>query len=232
MREELAAYAAGALEADERARVERALAADESLARELSECEEALALLAYAVEPEEPPPALRASILSQARARAGGRPARTFPRSLAWAAGLAAAIVALVCLGVWNAGLRRELERLRGGDLGSDLASAARMVELDGSGVPGASARVFVDPGGERGRLALRGLPPLPSARIYQLWFKRQGGQPESGGVFRVDPSGSALVEVNVPVPLDQLVACAVTEEEAPGRSSPTGPHLLDLRPR
>ncbi|WP_232331391.1 anti-sigma factor [Agromyces laixinhei] len=64
-RDDVAAYSLGALDADERAAVERALGADAELRDEADGFAETAAQLAGAAAPVEPPPALRARLLAQ-----------------------------------------------------------------------------------------------------------------------------------------------------------------------
>ncbi|SIN95585.1 anti-sigma factor [Agromyces cerinus] len=65
LRDAVAAYALDAVEADERAAVERALADDAELRDEADGFAETAALLAGAPEPVEPPPALKSRLMAQ-----------------------------------------------------------------------------------------------------------------------------------------------------------------------
>jgi hypothetical protein len=141
----------------------------------------------------------------------------------------------VVVLLTWNAMLQRELVRHAPGPAPGPEVEAlsrrpGRIVILTGSGQPGASARIFVAVDGG-GHLAISGLIPLPRQRTYQLWFIRTGAPPASGATFGVDPNGRAWVKVAVPASLDDVDAIVITEEPAPGGSSPTGKHLLDALP-
>jgi Anti-sigma-K factor rskA, C-terminal len=94
-----------------------------------------------------------------------------------------------------------------------------------------AAARLYPTADAQRAQLAITGLPRLQPDRTYQLWFARPGRPTETGGAFRVDERGQALVPIVIPVPLDQVSAIAVTEEPMPASLRPTGQHLLDGRP-
>ncbi|PWC04961.1 anti-sigma factor [Agromyces badenianii] len=74
LRGALAAHALDALDAEERAAVERALAADPALRDEADGFAETSALLAAAVAPVEPPPALKSRLLAQLDALPQQRP--------------------------------------------------------------------------------------------------------------------------------------------------------------
>jgi hypothetical protein len=76
------------------------------------------------------------------------------------------------------------------------------VVELVGTGTPGASARPYVRTDGQSGELAVAGLSPLRSDCVYQLWFARPGETPVTGGPFRVNARGEAIASVTVPLPL------------------------------
>ena len=65
LRDAVAAYALDAVDADERAAVERALADDAQLQHEADGFAETAALLAGAAAPVEPPPALRSRLMAQ-----------------------------------------------------------------------------------------------------------------------------------------------------------------------
>jgi anti-sigma-K factor RskA len=153
---------------------------------------------------------------------------------------LATAVVTLL---LWNVTLQRQLldppaAGVPGAGGGSAVGAQqlARLPEgpvvpLEGTGRPGASARLFVDRQGSGAWLAVAGLPPLPGGRIYQLWFARPGEPTVSGAAFRVDAEGGAVSPVRLPAALRTVSAIAVTEEAAPASPRPTGPHLLDGKP-
>jgi hypothetical protein len=126
---------------------------------------------------------------------------------------------------VWNIQLQQQTV-----DIDARARSGAG-VALVGTGTPGASARLLIGPDLQRAEIAVTGLPPLAADRTYQLWFARPDQPTETGGAFRVDARGQALVPVVVPVPLNEVTAIAITEEPMPASLRPTGQHLLDGRP-
>lgn len=73
----------------------------------------------------------------------------------------------------------------------------------------------------------VRGLPPLPADRSYQVWFYGPGGTWVSGGTFGVDREGRADVIVRLPVALPSYDGCWVTEEPVGGSSAPSGQPIL-----
>jgi anti-sigma-K factor RskA len=255
---DLAAYALGALDPKARAHLEAHLreGTGEGLCRRLAEYRAVTALLPHAAVPQALPPGAWNAVLSRVREDRRARGAPTWHTRLAgigrltawrpsWARRrpvplLSTAVVALL---LWNVTLQRQvLDPPAAGVPGASGGSAwgaqqlARLPEgpvvpLEGTGRPGASARLFVDRQGSGAWLAVAGLPPLPSGRVYQLWFARPGEPTVSGAAFRVDAEGGAVTPVRLPAALGAVSAIAVTEEAAPASPRPTGPHLLDGKP-
>lgn len=67
-------------------------------------------------------------------------------------------------------------------------------------------------------------LPQLPAGRTYQLWLIR-GQSPAivSGGIFKVDAQGNAVVEFSNPAMIRDVRQFAVTDEPGGGSPGPTG---------
>ena len=241
LQDDVAIYAMGPLDPIEQTWTETHLRRCGACAGRLRGYQAVLALLPQALPAEPPPAEALAALLAEARRR---RPIPAVARSqrqtevawwwwprrirpIGW-------VTVAVCVGLlgWNLALHRQLANRAAPVPVEELARLpdGRMVALLGTGTPGASARLYVAADGQRGELAIAGLPSLPPGRVYQLWFARAGGPPISGGVFRVDVRGEALAVVVIPVALEPARAVAVTEEPAPGSLAPTGPHLLDRR--
>lgn len=204
-------------------------------------------VLAAAVAlPQESADARRAPAVPGSTQSRDGAGASRWP----WLLAAAAAVVAVTAsLGWWSA--RNEIERLQStiaelrttaatmlnvrADVDREQAARRRaaailsaqdvtLTALDGvSPATAARARVYVSP--TRGLLfAAEGLPALPDGRVYQLWTI-VGGQPVSGGVFTLEPSGRAQVLTDAPG--GAADAFAVTVEPAGGVPAPTGPKVL-----
>jgi len=106
--------------------------------------------------------------------------------------------------------------------------SDVRIVPLVGStAVPSASGKLLMTPDLDQAAIDVRGLPPLPSDRSYQIWFYQPDSTWVSGGVFRVSQQGSADVMVRLPRSLTTYYGCWVTEEPDGGSAVPTGPRVL-----
>jgi anti-sigma-K factor RskA len=227
VRDELAAYALDALEPSERQRVAAALSSrsDVDADQLLAEYQAVRDLLPYGLAAQAPPAGARARLLQRAR---GGEPRRSAPRGVwdifrpfRWVL----VAVALAAAALWNVQIQQQAVSIEA------RARAGAGIVLAGTGVQSAAARLYVSSDVQRAELAVTGLPPLRPDRTYQLWFARPGQPTETGGAFRVDDRGQALVQVVIPVPLNQVNAIAVTEEPMPASLRPTGQHLLDGRP-
>jgi anti-sigma-K factor RskA len=247
LREQVALYAIGALDAAGRAAVEAHLHTCAECAAELAASLPVGAALAQIVPQHDPPASLRAAILADARRRAAST--RATPAWLPW---LAAAAMLLVTVGLaFSVGdLRRQVRQLqaqladalvRVQDSEQRVAIAVRdaqapltvltapdlrMIALAGqTPAPAASARAYWSR--SRG-LLLTGdrLPPLRAGRTYQLWFIR-AQTPVSAGLLAPDANGQLRTVLATPADLPDPDALAVSEEPAGGVPAPTGQILL-----
>lgn len=253
----VAALALGLPLGNERAELERHLAEGcpqcEAL---LADFRSAATAMAATAPEAAPPPELKAKILGAVRFTGPSRaeipsvaarpPVAIGVSRFPWRALSAAAVLALVVLGVDDAKLRRQREDLRSqtAALGEKLQTAetalaervlrARVLEsedvqmliLGGQGPqPDARARMFWSGRAKRGILLASNLTPLPADRQYELWVFLKG-KPVNAGVFDVDPSGRALFE-STEFPEPQAEAFAVTVEPRGGVPAPTGPIVL-----
>ncbi len=240
----LGAYALGALDEGEREQVEEHLAGCETCQVLLSDYEAVMGALPYALPAIAPAPAAKTRLMAAARAskqaqRVEPPPATTpigsvlpFKGRWRW---LGVATVLLLLLG-WNITLQLQLGRFEASAASVDVEQLAtvpqgEVIPLVGSGQAGASARLYLAANQADGVLAIVGLPELPRDRVYQLWFAQPDNPTRTGGAFRVNSQGEALVAVTIPYPLDVVSAIAVTEEAAPRVERPTTPHLLDGKP-
>jgi anti-sigma-K factor RskA len=231
LKDELAAYVLGGLDDADRAQIETYLRGCAECQQLIGEYQSLAGLLPNALPVAAPPPEAKAHVMSRIRA---SKTAALPPKQSMWDRlrplftplrwGVAFAMIAGLVF--WNVQLQREIGRTH-----SSAQANGRVFVLLGTGVPGASGRLVVAPGFQRAELDISGLPQLAANRIYQFWFARPGHQPESGGTFTVDSQGHAVASINVPVPLNDVNAIAVTDEPAPGSLRPTTKHLVDGKP-
>lgn len=105
--------------------------------------------------------------------------------------------------------------------------AASAVALLAGTGVaPQARGRLVYDRQSGRATLYASNLPPLPSGKAYQLWFI-VGGRPISGGVFKTDATGRAVLQRQMPTEARNASEFAVTLEPQGGVSAPTGEKYL-----
>jgi anti-sigma-K factor RskA len=219
------AYALGALDADETARVEDHL---ESCAacRALAAAARARAdALLYAAPLVEPPLDLRARVLWRVHTIAEEERAGRAPALRARQAG---SVGRQGLLGRMLGGWRREEgdETLR--QLSALLADPEVLVwDVNGTPeAPGARAHLVGPPAGREAVLVTAGLATLPAERAYQVWLLR-GGQPVPNALFRVGVGGEGRLVVRASTRLRDVDAVAVTPEPAAGSPAPTGPIML-----
>ncbi|MGH2756505.1 MAG: anti-sigma factor [Actinomycetota bacterium] len=211
----IAAYALGALPAEE----ERALRAH------IVTCEECMAeadrffdtssKLALAVEPEELPPGLADRVLAAVREQRPApaptaAPRRRFGFVPVFAA--AALSLAVIVMGFFLIDTRNELRTDR--QVLAALLRGDEGFELTGEG---AVARLVPTTSGST--LVATGLGEAPDDRVYQLWLLR-GEEPVSGGVFEATGELSVFRSDLV---LEDFTGAAVTIEPTGGSDHPTG---------
>jgi anti-sigma-K factor RskA len=225
------AYALDALDADERRAYEEHLVDCERCRNELAsfwQTTEALAIAATGAEPSE---GLRDRILSDARSeRQVVVPLEPRRRSLAPVLGAAAAVAAVVALGVglWATQISSDLDDTR---LALDNARAAAAVLADPAArrVPlqMGEGELVVAPDG-RAALVLHELDPAPAGKTYELWVLEDGETPVPAGLF----SGQETPDV---VALDGAVdagdAVAVTVEDEGGVDAPSTQPIVASQP-
>ena len=87
-------------------------------------------------------------------------------------------------------------------------------------------ADVRLEIGDDGATLVARDMPAPPAGRIYQVWIKRPGEDPQPTSVlWSVRGDGSA--EVAVPGSLDGVEAVLVTDEPPGGSDVPSKPPVI-----
>lgn len=205
---ELAALADGSLTAERRAALEARVESSPELAGRLAEQERALALTRSAAAEIEAPPALRARIEAEQRAR---EPRRARRMAVIGAAAAAAAVVA-VAVGVAVSGSEQS---------GAQFHAALGPTAL----VPGASgeATLTKTTSGWRIELDATGLPRLDDGRFYQAWLRNAAGTLVPIGSFNEGENVTLWAGVS---PAD-FTLLTVTRERADGDQSSSGEKVL-----
>ena len=221
-RDDLAAYALGALEEREAAELERHRADCEACRLQLRWLEPAVDLLPRSTEQLEPPAGLRERLMATVRAEApdpgsGGVEAAAPRRRREWVTlirrpATAVAAVALLVLGA------------AGGYLLHDPGESSSVIAAQPSpAAPPALAGTLEREDGSA-ILTMSRLPALPRDDVYEIWVKRDGSlEPSSLFVPRRDGAAEAAV----PGSLDGADAVLVTREPRGGSLKPTSRPLL-----
>ena len=222
---DVAGYALGQLETEERSRFEQHLADCGSCQGELTELEGAARLLALVAPADQPPPGLAARTLLAVE-REAGTPAkreRRRRRVFALAAVGAVAVTGAILVGL----LVRDTDTL---ELDATLRSPSQ---------PGVQGTVQVTETGI-GRVVeveSRDLPVLNNDReFYELWFVAAddaSGSPNrvSAGTFHPDESGSTSVRLAAAVVPANYPSVVVTREPRDGDPRAAGPIVLQYSP-
>lgn len=217
------AYVLGALPDEERVGFEAHLAGCEQCRDEVGRLGVAVDALAASPEQLEAPPELKgrimavvraeAELLQAAGARADVPEPQVEPRrrrgwfSLRPPVALAGA-VATLALGVVAGGL------ISSGDGGPATRTVVAQVEPRG-------ASVDLEMRGDEAQLVARNLPHPGAERVYQVWLKRPGQDPQAtDALFTTGRDGSAAVRV--PGSLDGVEAVLVTREPEGGSTVPS----------
>jgi anti-sigma-K factor RskA len=215
--ESVGAYLLGALEPGESERFEAHLAECAICRRDVDDLRVAADALPVSVPLMRPPEALKGRIMAVVSSEAARprRAPRRWPGAWLMRPGVAlACVLALLAAG----GLAGVL--LRGGEEARTVLAQTR--------APGAEVRLEIRDDGST--LVARNMPAPPQGRIYQVWLKRPGKDPEPTSVlWSVRGDGSA--EVAVPGSLDGVEAVLVTDEPAGGSKAPTKPPVITAVP-
>jgi anti-sigma-K factor RskA len=222
----------GALDADEVRAVTRHLKTCDQPHTEFRAFLDAGAVLALALEPVKPDPALRARVMaSVATTPQEHRPAVAPARDSAppdrrlwldWSSaglwrGLAgAAAVLIIALGAWNVGLRQQMAV-------QDAALAA-IADVVIGGQPAysvtgqAGSGYVIDSDGPGATFLVAGLAELPAGDIYELWLLDAAGTALAVGTIEVADPGLAVIALEQDLSGFALFAVTVEAErvEAP----------------
>jgi anti-sigma-K factor RskA len=229
----LTAYALGALEPDEIARVSALLDDQPELRATLAELRATADMLPYGLPEASPPDDLRQRVLDRATGRARpaapGQPRRLANRLRGWVIGLGGiATVAVLAAVIGWAQLiqaRNQLVQTQAElkQTQAQVADAQALIaSLEGSG---GSASILRTRAGAAVLIAQ--LPPLEPGRVYQLWRIQGENSPASAGIFSVDARGYATADLPAgQQPLAGEVV-AVTNEPEGGSPGPTSDPLI-----
>jgi hypothetical protein len=220
-REDLTAYALGALEAGEDRAIAEHADGCETCSAELRYLAPAVGVLAESVDQQPAPPELRERVMAVVREEAE-TPERA-PRArrregFSWGGMLLRPATALAAVAIVAAGI--------GGYLaaeGDDPEPADTFACT--SPMPGAGCSIVVEE--DEATMHVHGMPALAEGSVYQVWVA-SGGAAVPSATFIPHDDGTATAAVpEAAVDADEVM---VTRERRPGASSPTFPAVLDAR--
>jgi anti-sigma-K factor RskA len=222
----IAAYALGRLESDERARFEEHLATCEACRDEVVGLSATAEALGRAAPPIELPPALQArTFMAIERAAVESAPTRSPRTWFRWPRVLAVAAAAAAVAGGVFVGTRLGDDGLPEPELQAVLTAP--------TGEPArATARVTKTGIGRVIEFRTDDLMILPKGDYYELWFVGPGDtlrQPNriSAGTFHPDDQGRSQVTFAAAVDPKKYPVLSVTAEPGDGNPRRTGPEVL-----
>jgi len=242
--DDLALFALGALQGDERLTLEKHLEGCSSCRRELERLRGDMALLALSASGPAPPRRSRERLLKaiakEPRTQKTLARAQSLWTFLPW---LATAAVLLLAAFFWQKSdrLAQQVARLRdqSAQQQAQLEQAREVVSTltstDAMRVTLVAAQTLPQPQGKaiyvRNRSSLiflaGNMPPLPPQKAYELWLIPTKGAPIPAGVFKPDARGSATV-IEPPLPAGvEAKTFAITVEPEQGSSTPTMPIVM-----
>lgn len=207
----------GALEASDRAAMESHLATCARCRDVAAEYANLAALLPAALEPVPPPARLRRNLMAQVYAEATAAPSvpwwrrliAAIPANRSFTVVAAAAVVAAIAFGIWGTG----------------RTGAPTPVAYMVSGTT-ATGNLDVGSGGAPAVLTVKGLQPLPSTKVYEVWLIPPQGSPKGVAFLSAGPNGGAWTAV-VPGSLAGYKSIAATVEPAGGSPTPSNTEVL-----
>jgi anti-sigma-K factor RskA len=224
LRDDLAAYALGALSPAEAAEFERHLAECEACRVRLRWLQPAVDVLPASVEQRTPPGELRDRLMATVRAEAEPvagletRVAPAAPRSRrrgGWGGLFLRPATAFVTALLIVAGVAAGYA-LRGGEDDQTTTVAARAL------LPGVEAELVRQ--GDSGALHVRRMPAIDRDEVYEVWVQRGDGV-QAASTFVLDREGRAVAAVPG---LEGADAVLVTREPYGGSEQPTTDLLLE----
>lgn len=223
LRDDLAAYALGALDHPDAADLELHLGACSDCRQRVLWLRPAVDLLPASVAQLSPPDSLRENLLASVRAEASPSTSPATPARLSWWEGLRTimlrpavgmAAVILLIAGVATGYLVR----------GAEEEPRGQFVSAEPLGPRAAEVSATLERHGGSATLHVSEMPRLDRDEVYEVWVQR-GGVMEPRSTFVLGIDGTA--EAAVPGPLDGADAVLVTAEQRPGSRQPTTSPLL-----
>ncbi len=231
LRENIPAYALGALDAEDVRALEAHLQTCEACQAELASYRELSDNLLMTVSPRQPSPALRKRLQSRLpSARPAPRAARPH---LAWSFGqwgIAGALVLLLAINLFSFVQMRDFQRQTQNSqavLAMLAYPGTQSLPISGGNVSGT---VLLDKDRNSAAVIAWNLPKITSAQTYQIWWIEPNGHRISAGIFRPQADLPYTTQPCFSSPsVSNFVGIGVTIEPAGGSQQPTGPRVFKV---
>jgi anti-sigma-K factor RskA len=234
-RENLAAYALGALDTGEIPALEQHLQTCESCQDELDAFQEVDDGLLAALPPRQPSPELRRRLQESLSPRQESASSKR-----KWSLGqiaLGAAWVLLLGITLFSVFQVQTLQRqqatlarqINNGQTALAMLAypSTRTLPLSGGNIAG---NLLVDPDRNVAALIVWNLPALPADQTYQVWLNDPQGNRTSGGTFSSEPNQPfTTVSIFAPGAFSKYKGIGVTVEPAGGSTAPTGRNIFKV---
>jgi anti-sigma-K factor RskA len=223
---DLAALALAILDEPERAEAQEHVRSCAQCDAELRDYQRVTDTLPQALALESPPPGAWDNIASRIRegrpaaAPADGRLRGWLSRPFVTPAAVAVLLLVVIGLAVWNGVLQYRLAN----DGESTGSITVYLRSLDSTS--DARGQLRMTPDERLGGLVVSNLPRLTGSDTYTVWFVRPDQSRMRIAAFPVDALGQAIIELEVPQPLDQFEGVGISRETE-AVSSPTSVDLL-----
>ena len=234
-REDIPAYALGALDTVEALALESHLRACDACLTELAAYRAIGDALLLAPAPQLPPVALRGRLQ---RRLPDAHPRRSSSVRFSWMQlVLGAAVVMLIVLNLFSLAQLQALQRQQAQIAQQAETQQAVLAILAYPNIQsfpiwqdGVSGRLLVDNHHNVAALILWNLPPLPENQTYQIWLADAQGDRTSAGLFRPEDGQALTSEVFfTQQDLSDFTGLGVTVEPAGGSTLPTGARIFKV---
>lgn len=241
-RDNIAAYALGALDAEDVAALESHLAECQDCRSELAEYQSVVSGLLESTPAQAPPVRLRRELV----ARLPGQQARTtkafphiFERFSIWQVATAIGILLLLGLNIVSSLQIRELRLAQAAlaeRISHDQTAIAMLAYPSTQALPvqaevaDVAGSMLVDKDKRIAVLVTWNLPEVQSGQTYQIWLIDSEGKRTSGGLFKPE-AGQRYTTTTIwsPQPFEQYEGIGVTVEPEGGSASPTGSRVFGV---
>jgi anti-sigma-K factor RskA len=233
-RENIPAYALGALDADETAALEAHLRTCDSCPAELAAYRAVGDVLLTAVPPKHPPEKLRQNL--QGRLSGAPKPHRSWPSFSFGQLALAAAVILLVALNTLSLIELREFQRQQeqfARQIQTEQTAFAMLAYPDTKSIPISGSNVtgtlLLDKDHNAAVLVTWNLPPIAEDQTYQIWLIDPNGKRTSAGLFRPETEQPTSQSIFSTQAISSFTGIGVTVEPAGGSSQPTGTRIFKV---